>query len=118
VCPREAPEISPAYESEKESRSSVAPSIGESLVHQYTDLAPSPFFAITHQTSEHSGEWENKNRRTSYSSKASSFRRLTTAISGTTRWGRIVVHDHEKGAGWESGYSRAKVLPTSASGCC
>src|SRR5215218_8829199 len=39
-------------ESRKESRSSMAPSFGESLVHQHTILAPSLFFAITHQTSE------------------------------------------------------------------
>src|SRR5215208_2945670 len=39
-------------ETKKESRSSMAPSFGESLVHQHTILAPSPFFAITHQTSE------------------------------------------------------------------
>src|SRR5829696_9072980 len=38
-------------ETKKESRSSMAPSFGESLVHQHTILAPSPFFAITHQTS-------------------------------------------------------------------
>jgi hypothetical protein len=39
-------------ETKKESRSSMAPSFGESLVHQHTILAPSPFFAITHQTSK------------------------------------------------------------------
>src|SRR5215204_647875 len=39
-------------ETKKESRSSMAPSFGESLVHQHTILAPSLFFAITHQTSE------------------------------------------------------------------
>jgi hypothetical protein len=38
-------------ETKKESRSSMAPSFGESLVHQHTILAPSPLFAITHQTS-------------------------------------------------------------------
>ena len=36
-------------QTKKESRSSLAPSFGESLVHQHTILAPSPFFAITHQ---------------------------------------------------------------------
>src|SRR5829696_5915918 len=39
-------------ETKKESRSSMAPSFGESLVHQHTILAPSLFFAITHQTSK------------------------------------------------------------------
>src|SRR5829696_794670 len=39
-------------ETKKESRSSMAPSFGESLVHQHTILAPSRFFAITHQTSK------------------------------------------------------------------
>src|SRR5215208_350217 len=39
-------------ETKKESRSSIAPSFGESLVHQHTILAPSPCFAITHQTSK------------------------------------------------------------------
>src|SRR5918995_2043160 len=39
-------------ETKKESRSSMAPSFGESLVHQHTILAPSPFFAIMHQTSK------------------------------------------------------------------
>src|SRR5215216_4392445 len=39
-------------ETKKESRSSMAPSFGESLVHQHTILAPSRFFAITHQTSQ------------------------------------------------------------------
>ena len=38
-------------ETKKESRSSMAPSFGESLVHQHTISASSPFFAITHQTS-------------------------------------------------------------------
>src|SRR5215211_6091976 len=39
-------------ETKKESRSSMAPSFGESLVHQHTISTPSPFFAITHQTSQ------------------------------------------------------------------
>src|ERR1051325_5518849 len=39
-------------ETKKESRSSMAPSFGESLVHQHTILAPSRLSAITHQTSE------------------------------------------------------------------
>src|SRR5215211_7695408 len=42
-------------ETKKESRSSMAPSFGESLVHQHTILAPSLFFAITHQTSKGPG---------------------------------------------------------------
>src|SRR5215208_325199 len=42
-------------ETKKESRSSMAPSFEESLVHQHTILAPSPFFAITHQTSKKLG---------------------------------------------------------------
>ena len=41
-------------ETKKESRSSIAPSFGESLVHQHTILAPSLYFPITHQTSKYS----------------------------------------------------------------
>ena len=45
-------------ETKKESRSSMAPSFGESLVHQHTILAPSLFFAITHQPSKGPGLWK------------------------------------------------------------
>jgi len=39
-------------EIKKESRSSMGPSFGESLVHQHTVLAPSPLLRITHQPSK------------------------------------------------------------------
>jgi hypothetical protein len=56
----------------------MAPSFGESLVHQHTILAPSLFFAITHQTSKVSG------LSTKRAAMASTSHYLTLAWLGTS----------------------------------